>query len=550
MVFKAFCDLNKPHVKKIAYIIGLSLLLTLIYILSPIVQQRLIDIGFGGQNYSAVVVYVLIGLLMNLVGHFVSYVQSLKQYELQYECKLELKHKSFLHIMNLKNTVLKKQGVYKLLADSNRCIEKIVQLSSPSVLGVFTQVVSIFGYLIGLIVVNPILAVFTLFFIPVKYLIFCVFGKNREKIETNLMRLFSDMSLWQSDIFGGTTEFKLWSMQDQIADIFKKYNIKCNNSMLRLNKNTGLNSFANQTLNNLLINFLYIVSATLIFQQELSLGEMFAFISYAGILFSPIDMLMQLRLTIAGIKPAIKEYNDFADLPEEKKEGLDLGDRGISKIEFKGINVIYDSKTALENINFVIERGEKVAILGDNGSGKTTLISVLMQLIEPTSGAVIVNNRNIQEFEINKYWNVFSLMSQDTKIFNATLSDNVSMFNSKRSREEISTQLKNSLLKFISGFCEGMETQAGLEGANLSGGEKRKIAMSRALTKNASVLILDEPTANVDEASIELIKEQIDKCDYDIIIVITHDRELVGIFDRVLVLKDGKIIYDGIPERN
>lgn len=101
---------------------------------------------------------------MNLIAQFVSYVQSLKQYELQYDCKLELKHKAFLHIMNLKSTVLKKQGVYKLLADSNRCIEKIVLLSSPSVLGVFIQVVSIFGYLIGLILINPILAVFHVIF--------------------------------------------------------------------------------------------------------------------------------------------------------------------------------------------------------------------------------------------------------------------------------------------------------------------------------------------------------------------------------------------------
>ena len=437
MVFKTFCNLNIPHIKKIVCIFFLSLLLTVIYIISPVIQQRLIDIGFGDQNFEAVVTYVLAGFSMNLIAQFVSYVQSLKQYELQYDCKLELKHKAFLHIMNLKSTVLKKQGVYKLLADSNRCIEKIVLLSSPSVLGVFIQVVSIFGYLIGLILINPILAVFTLFLIPVKYLIFCVFGTKREKIETKLMCLFSDMSLWQSDIFGGTTEFKLWNMQDRIGDIFKKYNIKCNDSMLKLNKNTGLNSLANQTLNNILINFLYIVAAILIFRQELSLGEMFAFVSYAGILFSPIDMLMQLRLTIAEIKPAIKEYNIFAELPEEKKEGLVLESKSIRKIEFKDINVVYESKTALENINFTIERGEKVAILGDNGSGKTTLISVLMRLIEPSSGTVMIDNKDIKKFEINKYWGAFSLMSQDAKIFNTTLSNNVSMFNSKWSREEI-----------------------------------------------------------------------------------------------------------------
>ena len=110
--------------------------------------------------------------------------------------------------------------------------------------------------------------------------------------------------------------------------------------------------------------------------------------------------------------------------------------------------------------------------------------------------------------------------------------------------------MKDSLLAFVSGFSEGMETKAGLEGTNLSGGEKRKIAMSRALTKNASILVLDEPTANVDESAIELIKDQIYNCNYDIVITITHDKELVKIFDRVIVLSDGKIVYDGEPERN
>ena len=88
MVFKTFCNLNIPHIKKIVCIFFLSLLLTVIYIISPVIQQRLIDIGFGDQNFEAVVTYVLAGFSMNLIAQFVSYVQSLKQYELQYDCKL------------------------------------------------------------------------------------------------------------------------------------------------------------------------------------------------------------------------------------------------------------------------------------------------------------------------------------------------------------------------------------------------------------------------------------------------------------------------------
>ena len=205
----------------------------------------------------------------------------------------------------------------------------------------------------------------------------------------------------------------------------------------------------------------------------------------------------------------------------------------FEKLEFIDVTFEYEGRKILDNFNLVINRGEKIAIVGSSGEGKTTLIRLILKFITPNSGKILVNGKSLLEFE--NWYKIIGVLSQKTHIFNRTLRDNLLIANPNATDKELYKALEKAL-----------DTILGSDGRNISGGEKTRIALARLLLRNPELIILDEPLEGVDKLVekevIENIKEFVkDKT----LLLISHRFSILSLTDEFAVLENGRIVEKG-----
>nr|WP_311138018.1 ATP-binding cassette domain-containing protein [Clostridium botulinum] len=192
---------------------------------------------------------------------------------------------------------------------------------------------------------------------------------------------------------------------------------------------------------------------------------------------------------------------------------------------------------------------KKSTIIGENGSGKSTLINLFLRLYKPCKGKILINGTNINDFNLKDYRKLISVVNQEIYLFNQTIKENI-ILNSRIKEKQLNKIYKNAKLnEFINKLPNKSETNVGRNGSNLSGGEKQKIAMARALTRDSEILILDEATANLDIQSENYINQLINKeFKEKTVIVISHRTDILKYMDKVFELKNGQVnqieIYD------
>lgn len=243
---------------------------------------------------------------------------------------------------------------------------------------------------------------------------------------------------------------------------------------------------------------------------------------------------------LSGIIPSTKRYYTFMELEEEtdngKKTDLCPNDLRLQKVSF-----VYErDKCILKNIDILFAKSSKTAIIGRNGSGKTTIINLLTRMYEPTSGEILLGAENISELPLPEYRNMVSVVSQQIYLFNDTIRNNICL-DKQIDDTVIEAACKDSGLEdFIKEVS--LDHVVGQNGAMLSGGQKQKIALARALVHDKPIIIFDEATSNTDAYSEQQINGLLDTRLKDkTVIVITHKKEVLSKVDQIVVLKEGVV---------
>lgn len=192
-------------------------------------------------------------------------------------------------------------------------------------------------------------------------------------------------------------------------------------------------NFANissQTLGMIFTHGINLLGAIFIMQNQLTIGGLFAFISYSTYVLQPVSSLTNLLYMLNSSKPAFKRYMEYFDNDIECEEGIELKDESmeIEKIIFDNVVFAYENKKPILNsVNFSIKKGEKIGFIGLNGSGKTTIINLLLRFFEPTSGVIQLNGINIQNIALDEYRKIFCVMNQGSSLFDDTIRNNVNI---------------------------------------------------------------------------------------------------------------------------
>ncbi len=217
-------------------------------------------------------------------------------------------------------------------------------------------------------------------------------------------------------------------------------------------------------------------------------------------------------------------------------------------IQLSAVNFGYDaSALVLKDITFNIEKGQTVALVGGSGAGKTTLADLIARFYDPTQGEILIDGVNFREYDLNSVRRRMAIVSQDTFIFNASIRDNIAygLEGVDESAVIEAARLSNAL-EFIQGLPEGFETILGDRGVRVSGGQRQRLAIARALLRNPEILILDEATSALDSVSERLIQDAIEKLSVGrTVIAIAHRLSTIVRADKVIVMEQGRIVEQG-----
>ena len=281
----------------------------------------------------------------------------------------------------------------------------------------------------------------------------------------------------------------------------------------------------------------------------MSAGDFLAFFTAMGMLVKPAKTLININKPLQ--QALVAAISVFSLIDEKSEENI--GEQLMSNVEgdiiFQNVSFSYnDEKVSLNNINLTIKQGETIALVGSTGSGKTTLINLLIRFYNPTDGKILINNKDINSFDLESFRSNFSFVDQNVRLFNDTISGNIAFGQKdKMTMDSIvdAAKISNSI-EFIEKLDEKFDSEIGEDGVTLSGGQRQRLSIARAIAKDSPILILDEATSALDSATEKLVQSAINKIQQGrTTIIIAHRLSTIQNADRIIVLKDGEIIEQG-----
>ncbi len=416
----------------------------------------------------------------------------------------------------------------------------------------FELIFQVLSFILSLIVMIRISPIVTGIIIGMSFLSMVVVSKISEKMmqqQQKYSESLENVTKLASDIFSGILVIKNYNITNKIEQIY--YN---NDDIVEEHRKNY--TIIVGIINILMVCFsmvsyltIIIFCATSVMNSSLSAGTALIIIQLSSNLTDPINEIISLFSAMNSVKgigekiAAIKEREDAADKGSIKKDSYETG------ITLDNVTFGYTEETGaiIKDLNLEIQKGKKYAIVGESGSGKTTLLKLLLKYYDNYSGSIFIDGENIQEIESESYCHLISSMEQDSFIFDETLRDNLCLYENY-SETEIQYAIENAGLKqVVKRLPQGLQTVLGEGGANLSGGERKRVAFARLLLKKTPILLLDEATSNLDNNTTMKIEGLVLNNHELTLISVTHKliKSILERYDEVIVLKSGKVIEKG-----
>lgn len=291
------------------------------------------------------------------------------------------------------------------------------------------------------------------------------------------------------------------------------------------------------------------VSLNLNLSGELPLAETILMIMASFIIFEGLIGAGSNMAILRACENAIDSVG-FIDSMPDMKEGSITEPIKNHNIVFKDVSFSYDDRPILKDVSAEIKENTMTAIVGPSGSGKTTFCNLIARFWDANSGEILIGGKNIKDYKIENLMNSISMVFQDVYLFEDTIENNIKFGKQNASHEEVVQAAKKARChEFIEALPEGYNTLIGEGGASLSGGEKQRISIARAMLKDAGIIIFDEATANIDPENEDKLKEAIESLTKNkTVIMIAHRLKTIRNADQILVLKDGEIVERGSHE--
>ena len=545
--------LLKEYKKTLLFIMGGLLISSVLNLWIPLLSKQIMDFGFIEGDYRLLIKLVLLSTIIYIVNLFIDVIKEKKRVEISAKIQYSLSEHSFAHLMKLDVSYFNKINYAEIMNNINADVNKMSSIADSSVFFVVTQVFSMIGGIVGLFLIDFRMTFLVLAFIPIKYTVMKYFAKRQKAVMDEFILKSQNYAGWFGDTVGGINEVKLFNIFNKKYKEFNIYQKKVIDKQKEMNMLNQWNVTTDLIMLQILSTVLYIVGANLVFNFQLSIGSVFAFITYSAYVTGPISAILNIGYLLSGIIPSTKRYYNFMALHEEDDNG-NLIVPNFGELVLKNIFFGYETdKPILIDVNIDFPKGSKTALIGRNGSGKTTIINLLTRLYAPINGKILLNGTDISMISLQEYRNMVSVVSQQIYLFNDTIRNNICLYK-QMDDAVIEEACKDSGLEdFIKEVS--LDYMVGQNGAMLSGGQKQKIALARALIHDKPIIIFDEATSNTDAYSEQQINGLLNtKLKEKTVIVITHKKEILSKVDQIVVLKEGVVddigTYDELVGKN
>lgn len=522
----------------------------------PLLNRHIMDNGLLVSDYNVVVKYTFLSFWIIIINQGLGLLETKYRVHLSNIIPYELSKRAFKHALKMKIQFFTDTNSNELMSNISMDVRNISRVADRGAFYLIIQVFKIIGGIVGLLIINWKLTILVVCIIPFRYLLVRYLSKKRRQLFEKLMEYYREYSAWYGDTIGGIKEIRLWCLERIKIGQFIRKQRNIINAEIKLSYLDKLNELSESILYHFISNTLYILGAwMIIFQKELSIGGLFAFITYSSYVTTPISSILNIGYSFSNVLPSARRLFNFLDMECEddtvkgNNKHLDI-DSIKGHIKFDNVCFSYKSdERTIKNISFEIKPGEKVAITGLNGSGKTTLLNLLLRLYKPDSGAIYLDGIDINTINLKEYRSIISVVSQDLYLFNTTIKENITLSQSMDDVKIYKAAKESGALEFINNMPEKFQSKVGRNGSKLSGGEKQKIAVARAFARDSKILVLDEATSNYDVESESYVNELLSKNSWDkTVLVVTHKPAILKKMDKVIILDKGEIIDSGSYE--
>ncbi|MDC3105063.1 ABC transporter ATP-binding protein/permease [bacterium] len=415
----------------------------------------------------------------------------------------------------------------------------------------FKDPISIILYLSTLIFISPQLTVFVIILFPIAGILIGYIGKSlKNSSKKGQDKLAYIMSIIDENIFG-LRIIKTFNAENFINSKFEKSSNEYNKIMNSILRKKDLSSPMSELLSTVVMVIVMWFGGQLVLSENsmLSPQEFIGYILIFSQIIPPVKSLTTSYYYIQKGSAAAERVYEILDQENtivNKKDAHKISNLKNS-INFIIKSFKYENKNVLQNINFTIKKGQKVALVGHSGGGKTTLADLLPRFYDLEDGEINIDNINIKDIDLFNLRNIISIVSQDSILFNDSIYNNIKIGNLNATKEDIINAAKAANAhEFILKCEDSYQTNIGNSGEKLSGGQKQRISIARAILKNPEILILDEATSSLDSESENLIQDALTNLMKDrTSLVIAHRLSTIENADNIIVLKEGKIIEQG-----
>ena len=525
-------------------VVGLTLVLsTVIGFLQPLVIQRITDSGMMQQDMAVILSTALLLALLVLGNQAIDLLQTRIFADVHNASYYAIFHQVFEKLLHLKKSYFEDKNSAEILSFLQMDVSQVSSITDRYTVLSVSYVFRIVSGLIGLFLISWKLALIVLCMVPVKFLLVRGLSKRQEQAMDEMIESSRDFSRWFGDDLNGVDEIKLWDLFQSRDQVFREKQEKVLGVQKRTTMIGGWNSFWEMLLEWSVTILLYVLGGWLICAGSLTIGAVFAFVSYSGYVTGPVSALINLKMYFARIFPSARRLFRFLDMETESDTGTTPLKGWPPKLEFRNVEFWYEEeRPILQGVSFSVEPGEKVAIIGQNGSGKSTILNLLLRFYEPKAGQILADGVDVQAIPLEEYRGLFSVVSQEPYLFLGDILENVDL-QGDADPDQLEAALRASGVEsYLPRLPEKERTQIGRNGARLSGGEKQKLAVARALLKDAPVVILDEATSGFDVQSDAYLHDVIlHQMQGKTVIMITHHYHNLEGMDQVWRLEGGKV---------
>lgn len=548
--FQPIIKYLRPYKKAVRVTVVLVVLEHVSYLILPIIYSRIVDIVTSGHFFEKIVFILLFAwAVAEMLSNWFMRMRVIESNKIGYQASSDLINNSLRHLVNLPLSFHKGQKIGEIVQRFTRADNYIYTLIDQAIFSIIPYLITSFLAFVVILWINWILAILYAIFILV-YVTVTI--KMTEPVITYQKKLNKVFEKMYGDIFDRTPNIisiksnstEELEYQRNLGNTGKGFGL--NNMQVAMWMNMGFWQSLVFTAGFLALfgGGIYLVSIS-----KITIGQFIMLLAYINFVSNAVNMLGgQYKKLQEGLTTIRRSENIFEEIPEDyDAPGAQVLKNIKGDVEFLNVDFSYEKEKVLDGINFKVEAGKMVAIVGKSGEGKSTLVDMISRYNIPQKGQILLDGRDINKIKLKSLRDAIAIVPQEIDLFNDTIKNNIGYSKIRASDEEIvrAAELAHCY-EFIAEFPQKYGQIVGEKGVKLSVGQKQRVAIARAILRDPKILILDEATSALDSESEKYVQEALQEVMKNrTTFVIAHRLSTIRKADLILVLEDGKIVESG-----